>query len=85
MKYVIFTVVIVVVILFAVSSFLLAQVYRKEIKTKDKELKEARENAERTAEIITDANKTKADARTGDRMRDLDYMANKLHDYSAGK
>lgn len=84
MKYVIFTVVIVVVILFAISSFLLAQVYRKEVKTKDKELKEARENAERTAEIITEANKAKADARSGDHKRDLDFMANKLHEYSAG-
>ena len=85
MKTVILIIALVGVSLFGVSAFLLAQVYRKDSKQKEKELKEAQENAERTADIITEANKAKADARSGDHKRDLDFMANKLHEYNAGK
>ena len=44
--------------------------------------KEAAENEKRKADIITEANKTKADARTGDHSSDVKYMADKLHDYA---
>lgn len=48
----------------------------------DKELKEVRNGEFKKMEIISKADKTKADARTGDHERDLDFMARKLHDYA---
>ena len=69
----------------ALAAFL-AYAYFKELarrKKAERELREARENEERAAEIIGDANKTKADAVSGDNGRDLEYMAGKLRDYAA--
>lgn len=51
----------------------------KEVKRIEKEMSE---NAEKTADVISDANKTKADARTGDHSADIKYMADKLRDYN---
>lgn len=69
----------------ALAAFL-AYSYFKELarrKKAERELKEAKQNAERTAEIIEEANKTKAGAVSGDNGRDLEYMAGKLRDYAA--
>lgn len=44
--------------------------------------KEAAENEKRKAKIITEANNTKADARTGDHEHDFNYMADKLHEFA---
>ena len=44
--------------------------------------RQEKENAQREArtnEAITEANKTKADARTGNHERDFNFMADKLH------
>ena len=70
------------VVLFSISSVVLSNELKKEIDDKNAQIKEAQEHAEKTAEVITDANKTKADARTGDRKRDINYMADKLHEYA---
>lgn len=65
---------------FGIGSFYLATKTRKENKALENEIKEARENEQKTAEIITEANKTKAEANSGDIDNDLNYMAGKLHD-----
>lgn len=52
----------------------------------EKQAEEVKEHAEMASEITADANKTKADARTGDHSGDVAFMAGKLHDYAtAGK
>ena len=67
---------------FAVCAFIMAQAEKKERYKIQKKLDEVYENEEHTAEIISNANKTKADARTGDHSSDVNYMAGKLHDYA---
>lgn len=80
MIYKIFVAVIIVIMaIFTASAFIFALAEKHERKQQEKETKE---NEERAAEIITEANKTKAEARTGDHKRDIDYMASKLHDYA---
>lgn len=54
----------------------------KDTKELEKEIIKANENAENAAEITTEANKTKADARTGDHEHDFNFMADKLHDFA---
>ena len=51
-------------------------------KQAEKDLREIKENAENMADIITEANKTKADAHSGNHDNDFLYIANKLHDYA---
>lgn len=48
----------------------------------DKELKEVRNGEFKKMDIISKADKTKADSRTGDHSADIKYMADKLHDYA---
>ena len=67
---------------FAVCAFIMAQAEKKERYKIQKQLDEVYEHEEHTAEIISNANKTKADARTGDHSSDINYMADKLHDYA---
>jgi len=69
-------------ILFGLGSSWLAASEHKELKKKNKELKEAQENEQKAADIITEANETKAEANSGDIDNDLNYMAGKLHDYA---
>lgn len=45
-------------------------------------LKHEQEKNKKTIEIVEAANRTKADARTGDHSADFKYMADKLHDYA---
>lgn len=73
-----------IIVLIAVIIFLIIATIRagKEKHRFQKELEEEKERERRAAEIITEANKTKADARTGDHERDFNFMANKLHDYA---
>ena len=66
----------------AICAFLMAQAEKKERLKIQKQLDEVYEHEEHVAEIITEANKTKADARTGDHSADIKYMADKLHDYA---
>ena len=66
----------------AVCAFLMAQAEKKERYKIQKKLDEVDEHEEHAAEIISNANKTKADARTGDHSADIKYMADKLHDYA---
>ena len=67
---------------FAVCAFIMAQAEKKERYKIQKQLDEAKKHEEQTADTITEANKTKADARTGDHSADVKYMADKLHDYA---
>ena len=47
--------------------------------------KEGEENAQRTADIITEAEKIKNDANTGNHSNDLHTMADQLHYYANGR
>ena len=68
--------------IFAVCAFIMAQAEKKERYKIQKQLDEVYEHEEHAAEIISNANKTKADARTGYHSADIKYMADKLHDYA---
>lgn len=67
---------------FAICAFLLSYAEKKELKKLENELNERNKVAEKTAEKIAEANKIKADARTGDHSADIKYMADKLHNYA---
>lgn len=72
------TITIIAIIMFIcviVSTWVAVRIMR-EYKRQEKEYaqREARKN-----EAITEANKTKADARTGNHERDFNFMADKLH------
>lgn len=68
--------------IFAVLAFIIAHEEKKERYKIQNELNEVYEHEEKAAEIIGNANKTKANARTGDHSADIKYMADKLHDYA---
>lgn len=68
----------VIIVMFGGFAFYLAGEEKRQRKQLEKEIQEAKENERQKQE----ANKTKADARTGDHKRDLDYMANRLHEYA---
>ena len=68
--------------IFAVFAFIMAQAEKKERRKIQNELNEVKKHEEHAAEIISNANKTKADARTGDHSVDIKYMADKLRDYA---
>nr|DAR01527.1 MAG TPA: hypothetical protein [Caudoviricetes sp.] len=67
---------------FAVCAFIMAQAEKKERYKIKKQLDEVYEHEKDAAEIISNANKTKADARTGKHSTDIKFMADKLHDYA---
>ena len=66
----------------AICAFIKAQAEKKERYKIQKQLDEVYEHEEHTAEIISKANKTTADARTGDHSADIKCMADKLHNYA---
>ena len=66
----------------AVCAFIMAQAEKKERYKIQKKLDEVYEHEEHAADIISNANKTKADARTGDHSAGIKYMADKLRDYA---
>lgn len=68
--------------IFAVCAFLMARTEKKERRKIQNELNEVKKHEEHTSEIISKANKTKADARTGDHSADIKCMADKLHNYA---
>ena len=82
LKTIILFVVCVLMGILAICAFLMAQAEKKERLKIQKQLDEVYEHEEHAAEIITEANKTKAGARTGDYSADIKYMADKLHDYA---
>ena len=58
---------------------------RKQHRRETEQLKkEGAENAQHTADIITEAEKIKNDANTGNHSNDLHTMANQLHNYANG-
>ena len=66
----------------AVGSFWMMIEERRSRKKLEKEVDGVKNNAEKAAELMGEANKTKSDARTGNHSADIEYMAGKLHDYS---
>ena len=66
----------------AVCAFSMAQTEKKERSKNQNELNEQKKHEEQAAEIISNANKTKADARTVDHSVDIKYMADKLNGYA---
>ena len=82
LKTIILFIVCVLMGIFAICAFIMAQAEKKERRKIQNELNEVKKHEEHAAEIISNANKTKADARTGDHSADVKYMADKLHDYA---
>ena len=83
MQTIIFILIAIIAVLFAVGSTYVANKERKERKQAEKELREKIEHENKAAEIINEANKTKSDAISGDIDNDLNYMAGKLHEYAS--
>ncbi len=63
-----------------IIALFIAQDEKKERRKIENELNEVKEHEQHAVEIITEANQTKEDARTGDHKRDFNFMADKLHD-----
>ena len=82
LKTIILFIVCVLMGIFAICAFIMAQAEKKERRKIQNELNEVKKHEEHAAEIISNANKTKADARTGDHSADIKYMADKLRDYA---
>ena len=82
LKTIILFIVCVLMGIFAICAFIMAQAEKKERRKIQNELNEVKKHEEHAAEIISNANKTKADARTGDHSVDIKYMADKLRDYA---
>lgn len=82
MQTVVLILICVIVALVAFGGFYIAAVEAKQRREYERLYKEAQTNADKAAEIITEANGTKEAANTGDINNDLDYMANKLHEYA---
>ena len=82
LKTIILFIVCVLMGIFAICAFIMAQAEKKERRKIQNELNEVKKHEEHAAEIISNANKTKADARTGDHSVDIKYMADKLHEYA---
>lgn len=57
---------------------------KKHEREKERIKKEGAENAQHTADIITEAEKIKQEANTGSHSDDLHTMANQLHNYAHG-
>ena len=75
MTYVISILIAAVAVLFAAGSFYVVHKERQERKAKEKELEEARKNAQHMAE----ANEIKEHANSGNLDNDINYMGDVLH------
>lgn len=69
----------IIVAIFGLAAFIFACEQSRDLRKIEKEIEE---EERKKNEITAEANKTKADARTGDHERDFNYMADKLHDLS---
>ena len=69
----------IIVAIFGLAAFIFACEQSRDLRKIEKEIEE---EERKKNEITAEANKTKADARTGDHKRDFNYMADKLHDLS---
>ena len=70
----------VLMVAFGIATFIYAAKTNKEARETEQRNK-AEEN--RVNETITEANKTKADARSGNHERDFNYMADQLHELAS--
>ena len=71
-----------IVAVFGIAAFLFVCEQQRQWRKAEKQIKAEEKKAN---EIITDAENKKADARTGDHERDINYMADVLHDYANKK
>ena len=71
-----------IVAVFGIAAFAFACEQSRQWRKTEKKI-EAEES--KANEIITDAENKKADARTGDHERDINFMADVLHDYANKK
>lgn len=69
----------IIVAIFGLAAFIFACEQSRDLRKIEKEIEE---EERKKNEITAEANKTKADARTGDHERDFNYMADKLHELS---
>lgn len=72
----------ILVLTFAVGSAYIAAEKRKHEKALNEIKQKGAENAKRTADIITEAEKIKSNANTGNHSSDIDTMAKQLHEYA---
>ena len=72
----------VIIGLFGIAAFLFACEQQREWRKAEKQI-EAEEK--KVNETLTEASNTKSEARTGDHKRDIDFMADVLHDYATKK
>ena len=72
----------ILMLVFGIGAFWVTIKADRNLKKMKKEI-EAEEK--KVNETVTKASNTKADARTGDHERDLNYMADVLHDYANKK
>lgn len=68
----------------AIGSVAINAERKKAEREKEKIRQEGAKNAERTADIITEASKIKSDANTGNHGDDMHTMADQLHQYANG-
>lgn len=71
-----------VMAVFGIGAAYIAYENKKAKNEAAQELKEIKENAQKQADAITEAEKDKSEVRTGDHARDLHTMADKLHKYA---
>lgn len=84
--YIIMGLVVVIVVILGAGATYLNYERRKYERKLTEQAKETAENEKRKADIITEAERDKSEARTGDHAHDLHTMADKLHEYAnAGK
>lgn len=69
----------------AVGGMFLNNERKKHQREEDRIRKEGAENARHTADIITEAEKIKNEANTGNHSDDLHTMADQLHNYAHGR
>ena len=69
----------------AVGGMFLNYERKEHQREKERIKREGAENAQHTADIITEAEKIKNEANTGNHSNDLHTMANQLHDYAHGR
>lgn len=76
---IVYALIVVLALAFALYTELKADAREKRAEKKERE---AAENGERIADKITEANKIKQNANTGNFDNDFNYIAGKLHEYA---
>lgn len=75
-------IIVVIMVLLTFAAFAIAHAESKQRRKIEREYKELEEQERHTAEIIGEANEAKAQANSGDFMRDSEFMAQRLHHHA---